>query len=194
MKTIFLDLDGTLLDSHRRHTVVLENALNKCNVYGCNLTNYMSYKANGNTTIDYLKNELRLNDDISARVYEIWRQTIEEEKYLELDALYEDAVPFLNLIKEKGYKTVIVSARKNMDYVIKKLKTSEINYLIDDIFIVSPLNAISEKSEVFIRNMGENSVCIGDTEDLEAKSIGIKKIYSHFMICLSLLNIWEDNK
>ena len=169
MKTAFLDLDGTLLDSHQRHIVVLENALKECNIYDCNLSNYMAYKANGNRTIDFLKKELKLNDNISEKVDEIWKYTIEEEKYLEIDALYGDAISFLNLIKEKGYKTVIVSARKNRDYVIKRIKKSEINYLIDDIIIVSPLNAINEKLAVLMQNKDENSICIGDTEiDYEA--------------------------
>lgn len=169
MKTVFLDLDGTLLDSHERHTVVLENALKECDVYGCDLSAYMSYKANGNRTIDFLKKELNLNNEISEKVAEVWGLTIEEEKYLEIDTFYGDAVPFLSLIKEKGYKTVIVSARKNRDYVIKRIKTSEINHLIDDIMIVSPFNAVNEKFEALMQNKDENSVCIGDTEiDYEA--------------------------
>lgn len=169
MRTIFLDLDGTLLDSSERHNVVLKNALKECNVFGCDFSNYMAYKANGNRTIDFLKNELKLTADISEKVAEIWKRTIEEEEYLEMDAFYWDTVPFLNLIKEKGYKTVIVSARKNKDYVINKIKTSEINYLIDDIIIVSPFNAINEKLEVFMQKRDKNSVCIGDTEiDYEA--------------------------
>lgn len=175
MKTVFLDLDGTLLDSHQRHIVVLENALKECNIRDCDLSNYMAYKANGNTTIDFLKKELKLNDSISEKVNEIWRFTIEEEKYLEIDAFYGDTVPFLTLIKGKGYKIVIVSARKNRDYVIKRIKASKINYLIDDIIIVSPLNAMNEKLEVLTRNKDKNSVCIGDTEvDYEAgKKAGI---------------------
>ena len=175
MKTAFLDLDGTLLDSHERHTVVLEYALKKCHIYGCDLSNYLDYKANGNRTIDFLKEELYLDDDISQRVAEIWKLTIEEEKYLEIDTFYSDAVPFLNLIKEKGFKTIIVSARNNKDYLIDRIKISEINYLIDDIIIVSPFHAMNNKLNVFIQNKDKNSVCIGDTEvDYEAgKKAGI---------------------
>lgn len=169
MKTIFLDLDGTLLDSHERHIVVLENALKECNVYGCNLLNYMDYKARGNKTIDFLKNEFGLNDDIAEKVAKVWRLTIEKEEYLHIDTFYGDAIPFLYLIKEKGYKTIIVSARKNREYVMKMIKTSEISDLIDEVIIVSPLNAINEKLEVLVRNKDENSVYIGDTEiDYEA--------------------------
>lgn len=169
MKTIFLDLDGTLLDSRERHIVVLENALKECNIYDIDLSSYMSYKANGNRTIDFLKKKLELNSEVSEKIADIWRFTIEEEKYLERDVLYEDSVPFLKLIKERGYKTIIVSARKNREYIIKKIKTSAIDCLIDDIIIVSPFNATNEKFMAFIRSKDENSVCIGDTEvDYEA--------------------------
>ena len=169
MKTIFLDLDGTLLDSRERHMVVLENALKECNVFGCDLSNYVEYKANGNRTIDFLEKELKLNSDISEKITEVWKRTIEEEQYLKIDTLYGDTVAFLNIVKDKGYKTIIVSARQNKDYAMKGIKTSEINYLINDVIIVSPFNAISEKLSALMQNKEEFSVYIGDTEiDYEA--------------------------
>ena len=180
MKTIFLDLDGTLLDSRERHTVVLECALKECKVYNCDLSNYMVYKANGNSTLDFLKKELRLGAEISEIVAEVWKQKIEEEKYLEIDTLYEDTLPFLKLIKRKGYKTIIVSARKNRDYIVNWINRSEINKLIDQIIIVSPYDAANEKLTVLVQNRDEKSVCIGDTEiDYEA---GIKSEMLTFIL------------
>ena len=175
MKTAFLDLDGTLLDSRARHTVVLKDALLKCGVEGCDLSSYLSYKAGGNRTIDYLRQVLKLSDCIAEKADAIWKSEIEKEKYLKMDVWYEDVPLFLKKIKDKGYLTVIVSARKNLNYATKMIKTSPINYLIDDIFIVSPLHARDEKLTVFRQNRDKIAICIGDTEvDYEAgKKAGI---------------------
>ena len=41
--------------------------------------------------------------------------------------------------------------------------------MIDNVYIVSPFNAVNEKLEVLMQNKNENSVFIGDTEiDYEA--------------------------
>ena len=164
MKTAFLDLDGTLLDSRARHTVVLNDVLLKCGVQECDLSGYLSYKAGGNRTIDYLRQILKLSDCIAEKADALWKSEIEREKYLKMDVWYEDGLPFLKKIKEKGYSTVIVSARKNLNYATKMIKTSPINYLIDDIFIVSPLHAYDEKLTVFRQNRDKVAICIGDTE------------------------------
>jgi phosphoglycolate phosphatase-like HAD superfamily hydrolase len=169
MKTIFLDLDGTILDSRTRHIVVLENILKEYGIANHDISDFVKYKASGNRTVDYLTQVIGLHDNVAEVLAKLWGEKIEQEEYLKLDVLYADAIPFLNNIKQRGYKIIIISARKNKKYVIGKIKMSSINELVDDIVIVSPYNAIVEKYNVISGGKTEKSFIVGDTEvDYEA--------------------------
>ena len=56
----FFDLDGTLIDSSQRHTLVLSSVLAESNFSFPveRLQNFISYKSHGFSTLDYLNNVL----------------------------------------------------------------------------------------------------------------------------------------
>ena len=100
MNVVF-DLDGTLIDSFDRHSVVLFDAFKKYGITDCDWfdeAEFRTYKRQGNATKAYLRHYSGLSDDMISDVAEFWRSHIEDEKYLQMDKLYADTVPCLEAL------------------------------------------------------------------------------------------------
>lgn len=178
MKKAFLDLDGTLLDSSKRHQVVLQDVMTENGFADINISDYLDFKVNGQRTIDYLLTRLDLPKGKAYAIDKMWKDRIEEENYLRTDRWYDDVYEFLKKLKESGFFTVVLSARKNADYPIEMIRNSLLSSLIDDIVIVSPMNAIHNKEQILRAQADKDSIFIGDTEtDFESgKRAGVKTI------------------
>ena len=165
MKKAILDLDGTLLDSTFRHFAVLNRALinNRIYIKDIDMKNYIGYKAEGNSTSDYL--EKYINDAILIKkISSEWVSMIEDDDFLKLDKWYYDVGDFLHFLKEKSYRTIILTARKREDAVLKQIEESEYKDLIYKTFVVSPEDAKNSKASVLKESNEEKSIVVGDTE------------------------------
>ena len=164
MKKAFLDLDGTLLDSRERHQVVLHDVLEENGCTDLNISDYLQFKAYGLRTIDYLLMRLHLPEGISYEVDKMWKDRIEEANYLQMDQWYDGTEIFLKKLKELGFFTIVLSARKNAEYPVKMIRDSFLSSFIDDVVIVSPMNATYYKEKVLRKQADKDSIFVGDTE------------------------------
>jgi len=111
-KNLVLDLDGTLLDSRRRHIVVLAECINKINhttYTPDDFYDFVSYKSDGNTGLSYLKNKKIPNEEA---IISRWMERIEYRKYLHLDHLYPNVLRDLKTMSEQ-YNLFLLTARAN---------------------------------------------------------------------------------
>lgn len=161
-----LDLDGTLVDSRRRHAVVLQAVLQRRHI-SCSeedIAAYVPYKSQGKNTVDFLCERLRLVRVEAQACAAAWTAVIEEAQYLALDVLYEDTLVALRGLKERG-KIVCLTARKDREAVLQEMADLKIRAYMDTIFVVSPLRAGPEKQAVVRELKKEDAVVvIGDTE------------------------------
>lgn len=164
MKKAFLDLDGTLVDSKKRHVEVLRDVLSEHGLSCSRIDDYMEKKTQGFSTKWFLENCLKLDFQLSEKINKMWISIIEEERYLQLDSWYDDSLEFLLFLKKSGYQNTIISARNNEVYARRFIQKSIQNQYIDDVFIVPSKNAIDNKLKVIRDGMEEDSVIIGDTE------------------------------
>ena len=163
MKKVILDLDGTLLDSTARHEKVLQDILAERSK-SLDISDYFEYKRNGRSTRQYLTEVHKLPDDEADEIANEWIIRIESEEYLATDIWYPDAVPFLKWLKESGFTTVILTARQNEAYINEYISSSEAGHFIDEVIVVDPAHARTEKGE-YLRINAEDILCvIGDTE------------------------------
>lgn len=185
-----LDLDGTLLNSKKRHISLLKNLLSD---RGLNISveNFVDYKSAGLNTKSYLEH-IGLPVEEAASISKDWVFHIEDDEYLALDTWYEDAASFLKLLKREGYVTVIVTARKRDDKV-KSFVSNGLN-LIDDIIVVK--NGAEKESEIrkkYSIDSGKD-ILVGDTEiDYEC---AIKLDVYSFMLNRGFRSkkFWDDKK
>lgn len=165
--TIFLDLDGTIIDSFERHFLLLREILKKYKVLKNIDKNYFfKLKRDGINNYNYLVNYLSLEENIALLIKNEWINKIENLKWLRFDKLYDDALYFLKEMKNNNI--IFLTARKNKNNLMKQLEKLDIKKYAQKTYVVNPDNPIENKSKIveeyIFNNSNENTVIIGDTE------------------------------
>ncbi len=162
MKTIFLDLDGTLIDSSARHILLLKDILLHEGLKAICVDDYLECKRNGQSTKAYLVSQQGFSEERASYIAEKWVNHIEDSDYLKYDRLYEDVFPFLNRIK--GNTIIYLSARKNRAYLDKYLIDNLLDTYCLKTIVVSPANSkIEKKRQIELINK-DDVIVVGDTE------------------------------
>ena len=167
-KRIFvMDLDGTLIDSRKRHAIVMQEALahTKRNL---NSEEYLNYKAEGNSGLKYLTEVMGIDMSDAREIQQEWKARIEFSGYLLTDELYPDAVSFLNTVFEKG-GVIFLTARKNRTGLDGEIKRLAILPYADYTIVADPDDAMSQKEKALqvIKEAYPKAelTVIGDTEN-----------------------------
>ena len=168
MKIAILDLDGTLIDSSLRHVKLLASVIIDYDksITENDLSDYLSYKADGHSTLDYLAEVKGLDSSKAELIAREWSSKIEEPDFLSLDKFYDDAFSFVKSLKENGYDVYALTARQNKDYIKGFIDGSIISPYISYVFVVDPFKAKEEKLNVIKGHFssGENRlILVGDT-------------------------------
>jgi len=168
--TYLLDLDGTLIDSARRHWVLMEKLLqqycpDKAESFAA--AEYMQYKADGHSGKQYLTEILHLDEAKVGEIQKEWQEHIEDEEYLALDRLYDDTIPFLEEQKEKGDTIIYLTARQNRRGLYASLDRLDIRKYASRVIVVDPRKAKAEKIAAAqeLLQAGEDLILVGDTEN-----------------------------
>ena len=90
---------------------------------------------------------------------------VKSEEEINKDIWYEDALSFLTYLKENRYWIVAVSARKNKEGLLRFIERSQVSDLLDEIIVVSPMNAKADKEKYVIEHLGKINIVVGDTEN-----------------------------
>lgn len=161
------DLDGTLIDSSKRHYVLMEKLLKE---YAPEVLfdseDFMKYKCLGNSGTAYLINKLNMSKDLAKAIMNEWKANIENEEYMDMDELYPDTIEFLDVIKRKGFPIIFLTARNNRKNTMKQLEDLKIIGYPEMVYIVSPDRATEEKLDVVMTYLesGKDVIIVGDTE------------------------------
>ena len=156
---IAFDLDGTLLDSRKRHQVVMDFVLKK---FGINLdvSGLVEFKRNGKNNIDFLTSK-GVAEEISEKIQQEWIKHIEDEEFLNFDVLYSDALAVLQ--KYSDCDCILITARNNKKNVLNQVQKLDVAKYFKEIFIVpSDKNTSLNKANVLQQNNAR--LFIGDTK------------------------------
>lgn len=166
MRYIF-DLDGTLIDSSKRHINVLRDVLVDCNIpfQECLLNEYLPYKSLGNSTTKYLTNKLNLSQEVSDSIAKKWIELIESEQYLYQDTLYDEVPEILMKLHEKKHEIIYLTARNKVTSLLAEIERLGLTKYSNKVYVVSPFNAVSEKTMIIqeLQN-DDDTLIIGDTD------------------------------
>lgn len=178
-KTIFIDLDGTILDVSDRIYQLYKDILKKHNKKFLGKNTYLKLKRE-KTSISKILKESN-SENILPDYKKEWNKLIEKPHYLKLDKITLPKRQTLISLK-KDYKLILVTLRNNQKEFFNQLKRKKIDKIFDNILIFSgkfqhskwrvKLNLL--KKEQF----NKNSVIVGDTETdiLAGRCLGIKTI------------------
>lgn len=157
------DLDGTIIDSTKRHYLLMERILKDhgIEVPSDFAKSYMGYKADGNSGKSYLKNILGLTPETADTIQNEWISHIEDEEYLLTDELYPDALKTLSQIKDD---VLFLTIRENGSGL-----KNELNRLCIDNYELRILQHHGDSKADVLKSLSEECIMIGDTEiDYEA--------------------------
>ena len=174
-KNVAFDLDGTLLDSRKRHKVVLDDILKSYNI-SIDTSDLIEFKRNKKNNIEYLT--YKGLDYLTAKsIQEEWISNIENDKYLRLDILYPYTIDLIN--KHKGANLILITARNKKESVLKQLDSLNLSKFFKDIFVVPTSgNVAVKKAEILIKQ--NIDLIYGDTE-VDYKAAKIANI--EFIFC-----------
>lgn len=177
----FVDLDGTIIDSFRRHYVLLNNILIKYGFDGKFIyDDYYIKKVNGFNNFKYMTEVLNISVEFANKIQKEWIEKIESKEMLILDKLYDDSIDFLEFLKSKDYKIIFLTARNNKELTLFQLKKLGLSKYPTKVIVVDPRNGIANKCTIIDKEKNHNSIIIGDTE-IDYKSSVHCKIKSYIL-------------
>lgn len=177
--TVFLDLDGTLVEVSRKYYAVYRDILKRHGYNTLGIQSYWEMKRDGTSNRKIL---LHSNCGLSEEDYKIeFTELIEKNGYLRFDVLKAGARSTLEQLSGFG-ELVLVTMRKNRDALLKELEQLRI---ID--FFIKVVNddlgddtkAWEKKEKLFKEHIvGKQAFVIGDSEaEIKAgKNLGYKTI------------------
>lgn len=175
IETIFIDLDGPILDGKYKHYKCYADIINKYGGTPIDIESYWNMKRSKikRTILLEMSN---FQSDYST-FYEEWLENIEKVQYLELDVIKPFAKETLNQWKKVVNNIILVTMRQNRENLIYQLGKLNILNVFNEIITCSPLITNSKYEALKGKDFG-NAVFIGDTEEdmNTAKALNITSI------------------
>ena len=169
---VAFDFDGTLLDSRKRHQVVMDAVLKEFKI-AIDTSNLITFKRNGKNNIDFLISK-GIDEKLAREIQEKWIKCIEEERYLDLDKLYPDAYEMLNNYSKEN-DLILITARTNNRGLDKQIDKFGLKKYFKKVFIVPTGKEASNRKATVLKD--EHALLmVGDTvhDALSAKQAGIE--------------------
>lgn len=175
---IGFDLDGTLLDSRRRHKILMQDILNERNI-PISAVGLVQYKANGYNNLQWLQSQ-GVDDNLAKEINNDWIARIENNEYLKYDHLYSGIKEMLEELSINN-SLYLVTARNNKANLFRQLQELGINQYFEDICVVPSSKESTQLKANYLIEQGITTFW-GDTEvDKRAADIAGCK----FRVCLS---------
>ncbi|MBR5964574.1 MAG: ATP-grasp domain-containing protein [Treponema sp.] len=174
-KRIAFDLDGTLLDSRKRHEIVMSDVLKK---HGLDLdsSGLVTFKSDGHNNIDWLLSK-GISEDNAKKINKEWISLIENAEYLQADFLYPNVREVLNNLSKEN-DLFLVTARNNKENARKQIKRLGIAQYFSSISVVDTCSETSALKAVELTKFN-TEYFIGDTEsDYKAAQIADCDFYA----------------
>ena len=173
---IAFDFDGTLLDSRKRHQVVLDDILKDFDIK-TDTSDLIEFKRHGKNNIDYLISK-GIEEKLASEIQTKWIENIEKEKYLAIDVLYPETIEIIEKHSSDN-DLILVTARNNEKGLQNQIDKFNLRKFFKEIYVVnSGKNTCQLKAEIL---KSENVIkFFGDTLS-DKKAADIAKIeFTHF--------------
>ncbi len=164
-KRIAFDLDGTLLNSRKRHKIVMDFVLTE-NGIDIDTSDYLGYKYEGNNNISWLTYK-GISEKSAAEINKRWIELIEDEQFLAEDDLYKGTISLLNEFSKDNF-LVLLTARNNQEGLNKQISGLGIKQYFDKIIVIETSKKTPELKSNVLKEMHIDEF-YGDTEsDMKA--------------------------
>ena len=188
-KRIGFDFDGTLLDSRKRHEIVMSDVLKKHKIE-LDTSDLVSFKADGHNNIDWLLSK-GISESIAKKVNSEWINLIEKSEYLQADFLYPNVIDILKELS-KDNDLFLITARKNKVNAYKQIKQLGIEQYFSKVSVVdicgdTPILKLIELQKYQV------DCFIGDTESDYKAAMNAKIGFKAVSYGFRTEKYWKEN-
>lgn len=176
--TIFLDLDGPLLDGTKRHYSCYCSILEDAGFRPIDSERYWQLKRDMINRRELLA--LSSADVLYDEFLKRWLSLIESPESLELDIVQPGALECLRDWKQQGKKLILVTLRKDAVALQMQLQSKGLSAFLDKVLVCAHESGGAGKAQAVLDFLGERpdplrSVWVGDTEvdARAARSLGL---------------------
>lgn len=171
---LFIDLDGTLLDSKKRLFILFNDLVTESTL---SFDEYWTRKFRGLNHKNILMNEFYYSESMYEDFERRWLSLIEEKHYLKFDVPFLGIANWLEKMKS-AYKLYLVTARQTCNSVDWQLDRYNLKHFFDEVLVTQQVKTKEEliKSSTIV--LTGKDWLIGDTgyDVLTAKSLGINSL------------------
>lgn len=158
-KSIFFDLDGTLITCRQRQITCLLHLLSRAGLSTrVDLDLIWQFKRSGESTKQALINS-GIEESCASNLVADWVRLIETPYWLNYDRSHEFIFDFFDFLS--GRDVYLLTARKDFYFLHYELRRLRLNGYFRAVYVVSPENATEEKSQLLCRYKPD--LFIGDT-------------------------------
>lgn len=161
MVTLYLDLDGTLIDVRRRHYLAYAHALNKLGIAPLSEGDYWARRRRGAASPELIGD---VQDACRRRFLDRWMELVESPAYLRLDTLVPGAKETLASLAA-CHDLVLVTLRRDRASLMEQLR--ELGLFEFFSAVHSPSDAVYSKVELMnlaSEKVAHDAVVVGDSE------------------------------
>ena len=178
---IAFDFDGTLLDSRKRHQLVLDDILKQFNI-SLDTADLIEYKRQGKNNVAYLISK-GIDLKLANQIQTLWIENIEKENYLDCDILYPETIDLLEKYS-KNNDLILITARNNKAGLYWQIDKLGLRKYFKKIDVVDSNSKTSEEKKKILK-MHCVTTFIGDTlSDYNAtKGLNIEFIHLDYGFC-----------
>jgi phosphoglycolate phosphatase-like HAD superfamily hydrolase len=173
--TIFLDLDGPLLDGTHRHYSCYRSILQGAGFEPIDNETYWRLKRDMINRRELLA--LSSANALYDEFLKSWLSVIESAESLELDVVQPGALDCLHAWKQQGKRLILVTLRKDAEALQVQLRNKGLSTYLDSVLVCAHESGGKGKAQAVLDHLGEKpdsdrSVWVGDTEvDAQAAEI-----------------------
>ena len=171
---IFIDFDGTLIDSKLRLYKLFQELIPQSNL---TYDEYWNLKQNKINHAAILKKHFSFDRKDVNLFEQKWMSHIESEEYLQIDRPFVGVTEYLLSLKEKGFELYLVTARQFKDKVLSQLVLFGWSEIFIDILVTEQK---INKADLIKSVISNNTIgwIIGDTgKEIEVgKQLSLKTV------------------
>ncbi len=175
MRTLWVDMDGTLILVRRRFCEVHRAVCRRLGISPCRDQEYWQAKCEGISSLEILG---RQGGEQHWEKYKILRsQLMESQEFLRMDTLRAGAIAALTALRH-SYNLLLLSGRTSAEQLRWQLKMLHIRHFFHEVYIVSPYATWGDKAAVLVQHGSPSDIVIGDTsmDILAGTSVGAHTI------------------
>lgn len=177
MVTLYIDLDGTLVDVQRRHYQAYAETLRELGLPRLSEHAYWSGRLDGASNIELIGTE---SEQFQQRFLSRWLQHVESPAYLRLDTLIPAARRTLSTLAQ-SHELILVTLRRDRNSLIGQMSELALGKFFSAIYNRDDGRGVRSKVEIirlFAGEVSPTSVVVGDSEAdvYTAKVLGLSSV------------------